>query len=194
MNNQHIRSFIALELPETLKAYLCEIQQTLKSKEFVFVKWVAPAGIHLTLKFLGNIQMQRVDQIVEVLTGVAASVSPFVLETDELGVFPSFGRPTVLWIGLGGDLESLVTLQKQIDDALEPLGFTKEKRVFTPHLTLARLRETASITNKRDFGEAVKRIQMDIRYKIEINSISLMRSQLLPQGAVYSRIADIALS
>ena len=193
MNSQNIRSFIALELPQTLKASLGEIQRAFKLEGYTFVKWVAPESIHLTLKFLGNIQMQKVDQIVRALTEVTVYVSPFVLETAELGVFPNASRPAVLWVALGSDIKSLIVLQKHIDDALEPLGFFKEKRAFTPHLTLARLRETTSITDRRDFGEAVTRMQIDIGCKMEVNSISLMRSQLLPRGAVYSRIVEISL-
>lgn len=191
MTNQYIRSFISLELPETLKAHLGKIQTSVKSNEFTFVKWVVPESIHLTLKFLGNVQIQKVEQIVQALTNVAACVAPFKLETAELGVFPDLDRPSVFWVGLGGEIKSLIVLQKNIDDALEPLGFQKEKRAFTPHLTLARLREAISMMNKRDFSEAIKRIQFDVRYKWEIRSVCLIRSQLSPQGAIYSSIAEI---
>lgn len=191
MTNQYIRSFISLELPETLKAHLGKIQTSVKSNEFTFVKWVVPESIHLTLKFLGNVQIQKVEQIIQALTNVAACVAPFKLETAELGVFPDLDRPSVFWVGLGGEIKSLIVLQKNIDDALEPLGFQKEKRAFTPHLTLARLREAASMMNKRDFSEAIKRIQFDVRYKWEIRSVCLIRSQLSPQGAIYSKIAEM---
>jgi len=144
LEKNNIRCFIALELSEELKTQICNIQKSFSKLAHGYVKWVAPQSVHLTLKFLGDIQVQTIDRIVSVLSGVAAKTTPFSLGTTNLGVFPNFNRPAVLWIGIDGDIRSLLSLHAGIDTQLEPLGFHKEKRVFSPHLTLARLKETAT--------------------------------------------------
>lgn len=195
MNNQQIRAFIAIELTEELKSRLDELQTELKSIRYSFVKWVAPEGIHLTLKFLGNIAVHKVDEVISAIDKASEGISKFRLETTDLGVFPDLRSTKVFWIGVGGNLDALIVLQKRIDYMLEPMGFIPEKRAFTPHLTLARIRENASPQNRRDFGELITtKVQFAAKYKIEVNSISLMRSQLLYGGAVYSRLAKVNLS
>lgn len=194
MDNEQIRSFIAIELPGDLKAGLLRLQSEMKSSGYTFVKWVAPEGIHLTLKFLGNVPAGKVAEITKALVKASEGITPFQLATTGLGVFPNLNRPNVFWLGVGGDMEKLTALQKRIDDMLEPKGFPREKRAFTPHLTLARIRETASPQNRRDFGELVSKTNFDSTYKIEVSSINLMRSQLLPGGAVYSRLSQAKLS
>lgn len=193
MENQQIRSFIAIELPEELKSGLLQLQADLKSTGYTFVKWVVPEDIHITLKFLGNVFSQKVDEITRAMEQASVGVMPFQLETTDLGAFPNLKRPNVFWLGVGGNLNVLATLQKQIDDALEPMGFAREKRAFTPHLTIARIRENASPQNRWDFGELIAKTRFEVKCKIEVKSINLMKSQLLPGGAVYSRLAQVRL-
>jgi 2'-5' RNA ligase len=193
MNTEQIRSFIAIELSGEVKAGLRKLQDELKSPGDTFVKWVAPDGIHLTLKFLGNISPQKVGQIVRVVEQVAADISSFRLAVSEVGAFPNLRQPRVLWVGISGELEKLLTLQRGIDDGLVSLRFAKESRLFTPHLTLARLREGASSGDKRNFGEMVAKKTPKVYYEMVVSGVNLMRSQLLPSGAVYSRLAEVKL-
>lgn len=193
MNNEQIRSFIAIELPEEAKSGLHRLQTELKSPEHTFVKWVAPEGIHLTLKFLGNISPQKVTEITRVMEQASQGVSPFQLEIAEVGVFPNLRQPRVLWLGIRGEVDKLVAWQQRIDNGLAPLGFAKETRPFTPHLTLARLREGVSPRDRRDFGELVMKTPTEVNYKVRVSSLILMKSQLLPGGAVYSRLAEVKL-
>ena len=194
MSNQQIRSFIAIELPEEVKTGLRRIQTELKLPEHTFVKWVAPESIHLTLKFLGNISPQKVTEITEVMEQASQGVSPFHLEVTEVGAFPNLRQPRVLWLGIKGAIDKLVAWQQRIDSGLVPLGFSKETRPFTPHLTLARLRDGASPKDRVSFGEMIMKTPVEVSYKINVNSLSLMKSQLLPGGAVYSRLAEVKLS
>jgi len=193
LNNQQIRSFIAVELPEELKSGLIKLQKHLRSAEYSFIKWVAIEGIHLTLKFLGNIAADKVTDITGAVVKASQGISPFRLETGELGAFPNLRHPRVILIHIGGEMDTLLKLQRSIDDELVLLGFAKEKRNFTPHLTLARIREKASPQNCREFGELVANKSINSKYEFGVDSISLMKSQLLPGGAVYSRLADIKL-
>lgn len=193
MDNQQIRSFIAIELPEEVRAGLRRLQAELRLPEHAFVKCVAPEGIHLTLKFLGNISAQKVAEITRIMEQASQGISPFQLQITEVGAFPNMRQPRVLWIGIKGELDKLVGWQKRIDNGLMPLDFAKETRPFTPHLTLARLREGCSPGDRRNLGEMVAKTPVKVNYAMTVNSLSLMKSQLLPGGAVYSRLAEVKL-
>jgi 2'-5' RNA ligase len=193
LNNQQIRSFIAIELPEEVKSGLHRLQAELTLPQHTFVKCVAPESIHVTLKFLGNISPQKVAEITRVMEQASQGVSPFQLQITDVGAFPNMRQPRVLWVGIKGELDKMTVWQKRIDDGLVPLGFAKEVRPFTPHLTLARLRENCSPGDRRDLGELVMKTHVEVDYKVAVNSLSLMKSQLLPGGAVYSRLAEVKL-
>ncbi|MBM3154016.1 MAG: RNA 2',3'-cyclic phosphodiesterase [Chloroflexi bacterium] len=193
MSMEQIRSFIAIELSNEVRSSLRKLQDELKSPGDTFVKWVAPEVIHLTLKFLGNISQQRMERIVRVMGQAVQGMTPFRLVLSEVGAFPNLRQPRVLWVGTSGEVEKLLTMQQRIDNGLVPLGFARESRPFTPHLTLARLREGALPGDKRSFGEMVTRKSPKIDCEVEVNSVNLMRSQLLPSGAVYSRLGEVKL-
>jgi 2'-5' RNA ligase len=192
-NPEEIRSFIAIELPEEAKEGLASLRRELERDEHKFVKWVAPRGIHLTLKFLGNIPSKRVAQITEAIEEAAQEISPFHLEISGLGAFPSLRQVRVFWVGIGGEMDKLSQLQQNIDSTLAALGFAKEERSFMPHLTLARVREGASPPERRSFGELVDSTIFEDKYHIEVEAISLMRSQLTPAGALYTRLSAVGL-
>jgi 2'-5' RNA ligase len=193
LDKQQIRSFIAIELPQEVRAGLHRLQTELKLPQHSFVKCVAPEGIHLTLKFLGNISPQKVSDITSVMEQASQGVSPFRLQITEVGAFPNMRQPRVLWVGIKGELDKLIAWQKRIDNGLIPLGFAKETRPFTPHLTLARLREGCSPVDRRDLGEQVMKTPVEFNHELTVNSLNLMKSQLLPGGAVYSRLAEVKL-
>jgi 2'-5' RNA ligase len=192
-NPEQIRSFIAIELPEEAKRGLARLRKVLEKDEHKFVKWVDPGGIHLTLKFLGNIPSNRVTEITEAIEEVEQGISPFHLEISGLGAFPSLKQVRVLWVGIGGELDRLSRLQQNIDSALADLGFAKEERSFVPHLTLARIRQGASPLEKRSFGELVGSTIFEDKYHIKVEAISLMRSQLTPAGAIYTCLSKVGL-
>jgi 2'-5' RNA ligase len=192
-NSEQIRSFIAIELPEEAKEGLARLKKELERNEHKFVKWVEPGGIHLTLKFLGNIPSKRVTEIIEAIKEAAQGISPFHLEISGLGAFPSLSQARVFWVGIGGDLDKLSRLQQNIDSALAVLGVAKEERSFVPHLTLARIRQGASPLERRSFGELVGSTIFEDKYHIKVEAISLMRSQLTPAGAIYTCLSTVGL-
>lgn len=192
-NPEEIRSFIAIELPEEVRGGLARLRNELKRNEHKFVKWVNPDGLHLTLKFLGNIPSKRVTEIINAIEEVTQGVSAFHLEISGLGAFPSLRQARVFWVGIGGEVDKLSKLQQNIDSALAVLGFAKEERPFVPHLTLARLRPGASPLERRSFGELVDSTIFEDKYHIEVEAVSLMRSQLTPAGAVYTRLSAVEL-
>ena len=190
---EQIRSFIAIELPEEAKEGLTRLKKELERDEHKFVKWVDPRGIHLTLKFLGNIPSKQVAEITEAIEGAAQGISPFHLEIGGLGAFPSLRQARVFWVGINGEVYKLSRLQQNIDSALAALGFAKEERSFVPHLTLARIRQGASPLERRIFGELVGSTIFEDKYHVKVESISLMRSQLTPAGAIYTRLSLVGL-
>jgi 2'-5' RNA ligase len=192
-NPEQIRSFIAIELSEEAKKGLARLRKELERDEHRFVKWVDPGGIHLTLKFLGNIPAKRVTEITEAMKKATQGISPFHLEISGLGVFPSLRQARVLWVGVGGEIDKLSRLQQNIDSALAVLGFAKEERPFVPHLTLARIKEGASAPERRSFSELVGSTTFEDRYHVEVGVIRLMRSQLTRAGAIYTCLSVVEL-
>ena len=149
-----VRSFIAIELPQGLKQALGELMGRLQETEPWPVKWIAPEAVHLTLKFLGNIAPGRVGEIIKAVEMAAAGVPPFRLRFGGLGVFPNIRRCQVAWAGLEGDLDALDSLQQSIENQLSRLGFARENRAFTPHLTVARVRDRALSEERQRLGES----------------------------------------
>ena len=192
-NPEQIRSFIAIELPEEAKKGLARLRKELERDEHKFVKWVDPAGIHLTLKFLGNIPSKQVAEITEAMKKASQGISLFHLEISGLGAFPSLRQARVFWVGVGGEMDQLSRLQQNIDSALAALGFAKEERPFVPHLTLARIREGASPPERRSFGELIGSTVFEDKYPVEVEAVRLMRSQLTPAGAIYTCLSEVGL-
>lgn len=190
---EQIRSFIAIELPDEIKGSLARLRRELERDEHTFIKWVGPGAIHLTLKFLGNISSKQVTQITKAIEEAARGISPFHLELAKLGAFPNMKQPRVLWVGIGGELDKLLGLQQNVDSTLTPLGFAREERPFAPHLTLARIRETASPIQRKSFGELVISTDLEINHCLDVEHVSLMRSQLTPSGPIYTRLSLVKL-
>jgi 2'-5' RNA ligase len=188
-----IRCFIAIELPPEIKSSLAQLQDRLRQGGPAGVRWVDPEGIHLTLKFLGPVAAHRLPQIEECLARAAQGTGPFSLELAGTGVFPNPSRPRVAWVGLGGEVERLVQLQKDIETELAPLGFPREARGFTPHLTLARLREGTAPQERQRFGRQVVSTSFEAPVPLPVEQVSLIRSQLTPGGAIYTRLVSVSL-
>ena len=190
---EQVRSFIAIELPDEVKSGLAKLQAQLKTGKQPPVKWADPYGIHLTLKFLGNIAAGKISEITRAMEVAAQEISPFHLEVKDLGVFPNLRRVQVIWVGISGDIDQLGQLQQRIESNLAPLGFAPESRKFVPHLTLARVREQASPEERQSFGQLIAGTRFEAAYGFSVDSINLMRSQLTREGAIYSRISSVRL-
>ena len=185
-----VRAFVAIELPEEFLRGLGHILARLRERvPGPDVKWVAAGSIHVTLKFLGEMPASGVEEVRHVLEGTCTLAEPMELGVTTLGAFPSLRVPAVIWVGLKGDLLPLASLARRIDAALIPLGFPQERRPFTPHLTLARVRQEASSNTKATIGNAIVTTSVTEELAFEAAAASLMKSQLTPRGALYSRLA-----
>jgi 2'-5' RNA ligase len=188
-----LRLFIAINLPEDLLDTLTVTQRQLQRKLTAYpLRWSRPEGIHLTLKFLGDTDPARVPDIVESLNRVAARHAPFELAVGGLGMFPNARRPSVLWVGVNDADHRLRHLAADVDKAMAKLGWQREKRPFSGHLTLARVKKQAGNRDRRALGEAVTALSgYDKLGVLPVQRIHLMRSQLRPDGAIYTAISII---
>jgi 2'-5' RNA ligase len=192
MISEPIRAFIAIELPPEIKATLTGLQNKLRPAGGNAARWVESGGIHLTLKFLGNVPRGQIDGVKQAMAA-ARGTPTFGLHLGECGCFPDTRRPRVIWVGLNGDLKLLDELVKKLEIALARLGFKPEGRPFTPHLTLARVKDTATPEERQTLGAAVLSLPIGNTGTIKASEICLMQSKLLPQGALYTHLAAIEL-
>jgi 2'-5' RNA ligase len=154
------------------------------------VSWVAPENLHVTLKFLGSIDDLRVQSVIDVLHTAVRGQAPFELEVVGLGAFPSATRPRVLWAGIVGGAGPLAALAAAVEDALAGLGFPRETRAFSPHITLARIREPGRAPA---LAEALGAASGRRFGRVAVANTALMRSDLSPWGARYTALASVAL-
>ncbi len=184
-----MRTFIAIEIPEDIKRQMGEIQRRLKGAG-VDAGWTRPEGIHLTLKFLGEIPEPQVSDIMAALTHAAGGIGGFRLQIEHTGTFPNPRNVRVVWIGVSGDIEKLSKLQVAVEDSMAGLGMEREDRPFTPHLTLGRIKY---IRSKESWLKALEEIK-DIKLGgFDVNAVSLMKSELKRTGAAYTEIGRVKL-
>jgi RNA 2',3'-cyclic 3'-phosphodiesterase len=187
-----IRSFIAIELEPTLKHAIAGVQDTLK-QEFhrlapgVRVQWVRTDSIHLTLKFLGDIEESQVGDILQALQNAGGNHTPFSVDVRGFGVFPDVRGPRVLWMGLSGHTDRLIRLAGSIDAVLIPLGFQVERKPYTPHLTLARIKDQPRTIGKALADSGLMRESIGLG-TLPIQAVALIKSEPTPSGSVYSRL------
>ena len=173
-----VRIFIALELPGVVGRTLGDtigILRVLGNQ----VRWVRPEGVHLTLKFLGDVDEARAPEVVACVQQASGKVAPFTVRTSGLGGFPDRERARVVWVGIAGDLQPLALLQREIEGALAQIGFPEDRRKFFPHLTLGRVRRRP-VSLPSGATESVQSVNF------RVDRVTVMKSDLRPDGAVYT--------
>jgi 2'-5' RNA ligase len=196
-----LRAFIAIKLSDDLKRQIEGVQADLerqvarqgKSGRIGKIGWVRPEGIHLTLKFLGEIPETQIEAVGAVVRRAAPAAEPFALEARGLGAFPTPRAPRVLWLGLHGEpgaMDALQGLQAAVEEGVAGLGFPREDRAFTPHLTLARMRD-------REAAEPLEQALAGGRDRVvgsfRAGALALIKSELRPSGAVYTTLVEVPL-
>jgi len=184
-----MRTFVAIEIPDPLKAKLDRALTALRSGlEDELVRWVQPGSMHLTLKFLGEIERQQVNVIQEILDEAARGLSKFVLEVKGFGCFPNGNRPRVLWVGFETAGDDLLRLQAELESRLEKIGFEGDRRDYHPHLTIGRVRKGLSGPEQQGIADWAQDAQLGTVGKFEVESISLIHSVLKSSGAEYTQL------
>lgn len=187
-----LRTFLAIDLPSTLQSAIGQNIHTVK-RELPGLSWSKPENLHINLKFFGEMAESQVAQIRQAVEPAIAHVSPFELEFKGFGAFPDDRAPRVLWIGLGGAIDSLTTLAGCVGLAVVPLGFPQEDRPFRPHLTVARVKR-----NHRAVGRALDTLGVFtdpfVCGPLPVERVALFKSELQPSGAVYTKLWDVSLN
>jgi 2'-5' RNA ligase len=181
-----MRAFLAVDPPEAIFNEIIKIQERLKKTIGGDIRWVRPEGIHLTLKFFGYVYQSDVANISLVVKNNVANMKALMLNVRNLVAFPSVNRPRVLWLGLDGDTDALISLQVEIDTGFQDYGFKKEERPFRPHLTLARIKEPKGLDG---LAEAVKKNEDYNAGSFTISGLTLFKSELRPTGAIYTKLS-----
>ena len=199
----HMRTFIAIELPESvqqaIEARRSRLAATLREAGVTQgLRWVAPEKIHLTLRFLGDTTPAQRHTLHEQLSALAAHHAPFALTVAQLGCFPNLRRPSVIWLGVDGDGAALHALQSETERAAQTAGFHAESRAFSPHLTLARVDRTLPADSVRALSTALAQLDPGADAtavaSFAVTSFVHMQSVLKPTGAEYTVLARYALT
>jgi 2'-5' RNA ligase len=177
-----IRTFIAIELNEGIHSELASLQAVLK-KSNADVKWVAPDSIHLTLKFLGSIDAQKIKEIERILNEVASEIEPFILTLKGIGAFPKLDYPRIIWAGVESGAPQSGQFAKLLEEKLEKIEIPREDREFHPHLTLGRVK---SLKNKDKLKEIIEATKFEARSAADVNHLTLFKSELTRDGSIYT--------
>jgi 2'-5' RNA ligase len=189
-----IRTFVAIPLPESVRAHLEALQQRLRSGPGGAAgRWVRPEGIHLTLKFLGDVPEEEVPRICRAVEGACRGQRAFEIGVGGLGCFPNARRPRVVWAGVREESGRLDDLQRVVEGALETLGYRREGRAFRPHLTLARIRPGAFARDGTELGQVVVADAASELVTFRADEVQVIKSDLRPAGAIYTVLATARL-
>lgn len=182
-------------MPFELKRRLAdEIEQLRRGSVGDLVRWSKPATIHLTLRFLGEIDAAKASAAQSAMEQALVGVGRFTLHVGgQLGCFPKWSRPRVFWIGVSGAVESLTELVEQLEAALADRGFEREGRRYHPHLTLGRVRQGVHRSELGRLAGALRGIEMGALGTIEVGEVVLMSSDLRPEGAVHTPVHAVEL-
>ncbi len=188
-----IRAFIATDISAVARQVLKETIAQLRREIPEGVTWVRPEGIHITLKFLGNIRRDESEGLMEAVGEDVAGHGPFTIGLAGLGMFPNRRRPRVLSAGPNGDLEALSFLQQAVEEAAARTGRPREPRPFNPHLTLGRVRNDVTETALARITSAVSAMVPPTAPPWAVDSVQLIRSVLRPSGAEYTALTSVPL-
>jgi len=200
-----IRAFLAVELTENLRAHIAQLQQDLKQRlsrdasKGVRISWTQPSSIHLTLKFLSDIDEQLVNPLRAAISPIKQSHPAIQIPIERLGAFPHLHQPRVLWLGpseqweRGEEAQRLAALYQTVEESCETCGLTREGRPFSPHLTLARIK-----AGERQVGQVLAQSAVVDRPLslglMVVGSVVLMKSELRPAGSVYTKLWEVVIS
>jgi len=188
-----IRTFIAIELSSEAHHALADLQNRLKTVvPPKAVRWTAPQNIHLTLHFLGDITVDDAEKASQAIDVTTLAYNPFLLTLEKLGCFPNIRRPRIVWVGVLGDITVLTSLHHDLGDRLKTaINFAPEARPYSPHLTIGRVSKGIPSRHLAQLSQVLQQEQPKVGSLAEmrVTTISLMKSELKPAGAVYTQIS-----
>ena len=180
-----VRTFVAIPLPDPVRDALAALRSS--APPGAPVRWVAPRSMHLTLKFLGEIEPDALEAVKAALESFPWNLTPFAFTLSGVGAFPGVKRPRVLWVGVTDGADRVVELAEKVERALGPLGFPREERAFSPHLTLGRVNGPGPGGWAEVFATNARFAPVEVR----ATAFSLYESKLLPTGAQYAPLLTV---
>jgi len=187
-----MRTFIAIELPETIRSSLSKLQESLKETGSD-VKWVEPHNIHLTLKFLGEINEAKLEQVNAILDTIAETNSSFCLRISELGAFPNIDCPKIIWVGIDKGGAETKKIAAFLEEKLSLIGFPKESREFSTHITIGRIRSGKNRLKLVNDLDVKKEDFTGRNLETTVTKITLFKSSLSPKGPTYTTLKEASL-
>lgn len=183
-----VRAFIAISFPPEIQARLKQVSADLQDRlPDVPVRWVPSENIHLTLKFLGDVSVKNIDLLTKMIQAEISEHPYFEISVGELGAFPNKRRPRVLWVRVQGPPD-LQALHESIERATTRLGYTREERSFSPHLTLGRVSRNAKPDEVRQLSQVLEQTRVGFLGAARVKAVHLYQSELKPGGAIYTRL------
>ena len=188
MSDDKVRCFIAVELSDGAKDEIQRLIEAVSETEIRGVRAVRPGGVHVTLRFLGDIERDAVPRAIAAIRSAVSRSRPFELTLADVGGFPDARSARVLWAGVSGDTDSLGQLRGYVEDGLSAEGFRRDSRRFNPHITLARLRERVSGPDRRRVVETVSAVgHTKVTFLVE--AVTLFQSTLHPEGSIHTPLS-----
>lgn len=187
-----LRAFIAIDIPPEIRQAISSQTASLRKESGRAMRWVSMENIHLTLKFLGEVSAPNLELLAQALRAECAQTAPFTISVENLGCFPNPRRPRVLWIGLSVPPE-LTRLQRLVESTAARLGYTPDEKPFSPHLTIGRVREQAAPEEIQTLRSLLERTTVARLGTFTVNEVHLYKSDLKPEGPVYTRLVTAPL-
>lgn len=184
-----MRAFVAIDIPEAIQAGLAAVRDRLKSAG-VEAAWSQPRGLHLTLKFLGEVDEELTPGILQALDLALSGAKRLRLSIEGVGTFPNPASARVVWAGIAGDVGRLATLQAAVEQTVVGVGLARDNKPYVPHLTLGRIKR---IRDRDRWFNELERLENLTLPAFDATSIGLIRSLLGPAGAVYRELGRVAL-
>jgi len=190
-----VRTFVAIELKPGFLDALEEVQEQLRRGEGGQAgRWVKRDSLHLTLKFLGEVPVKQLESVYEAVGRACEGYNPFVLTMTGLDCLPNPRRPRVICMGVQEETGQLLAVQRSVESELSRLGFPAERRRFRPHLTVARIHMRATRWEVEALVDSVARYEVAERARMRVSEVSVVRSDLRPEGPVYTRLFQASLT
>lgn len=185
-----LRTFIAAEISPEMRSEIINLQSELKNSLKGNIAWVEPENIHLTLRFLGQITDEQLEEIKTVVESIARKIKTFNMDLGVIGGFPDISNPRIIWIGINFGFNQLNEINAELEDKLETINFAVGEKYFHPHLTIARVK---SLEGKNTLAEIAQKIRPR-QLPETISKLSIIQSQLTPEGAKYTELFEAKLS
>lgn len=187
-----MRAFIAITLPKEIKDYLNKLQKQLKTSG-ADVKWVEPENIHLTLRFLGEIDDSMLVKINEIMQAIALARNEFSISLSELGAFPNIASARVIWVGINEGDKETKEIAEESEDNIAGIGIPKETRAFSSHITIGRSKSGLNRAKLMQLLKELANKPTEENLRFTVRKISLLQSTLTPKGPVYEILKEVNL-